>query len=196
MKNVQVAGREKHLYSLYKKMRNKHLKFSDVMDIYGFRIIVEDQSDCYRALGIVHGLYKPIPRRFKDYIAMPKANGYQSLHTVLFGPFGVPIEVQIRTNEMEKIADDGIAAHWVYKTDSYVTNQAQLHARDWIKGLLEIQRSAGDSLEFIENVKLDLFPGEVYVFTPQGKLWRCHMARRPLILPIKFILILAIIVCR
>ena len=170
LKNVQVAGREKHLYSLYKKMRNKHLKFSDVMDIYGFRIIVEDQSDCYRALGIVHGLYKPIPRRFKDYIAMPKANGYQSLHTVLFGPFGVPIEVQIRTNEMEKIADDGIAAHWVYKTDSYVTNQAQLHARDWIKGLLEIQRSAGDSLEFIENVKLDLFPGEVYVFTPQGKI--------------------------
>jgi len=170
LNNFRVVGREKHLYSLYKKMRNKHLKFSDVMDIYGFRIIVEDQSDCYRALGIVHGLYKPIPRRFKDYIAMPKANGYQSLHTVLFGPFGVPIEVQIRTNEMEKIADDGIAAHWVYKTDSYVTNQAQMHARDWIKGLLEIQRSAGDSLEFIENVKLDLFPGEVYVFTPQGQI--------------------------
>jgi GTP diphosphokinase / guanosine-3',5'-bis(diphosphate) 3'-diphosphatase len=167
---VRIWGREKHLYSIYKKMKHKHLSFSEIMDVYAFRIIVDNVDECYRVLGVIHNLYKPLPEKFKDYIAIPKANGYQSLHTILFGPYGVPIEVQIRTKEMDKMAENGIASHWLYKSDGGVVNHAQERAREWIKGLLEIQKSAGNSLEFIEHVKIDLFPDEVYVFTPKGDI--------------------------
>ena len=169
-----VMGREKHLYSIYKKMRTKHLSFSEIMDIYGFRIVTNNIDSCYRVLGAVHGLYKPVPERFKDYIAIPKANGYQSLHTTLFGPFGVPVEIQIRTVDMDNIAEHGIAAHWLYKEDDthheHLINTAQVRARQWLKRLLEMQQSTGNSLEFIENVKIDLFPDEVYLFTPKGRI--------------------------
>jgi RelA/SpoT family (p)ppGpp synthetase len=167
--NVRVIGREKHLYSIYQKMREKRKSFSEIMDVYGFRLITENVDACYRALGIVHNLYKPIPGKFKDYIAIPKANGYQSLHTILKGQRGVPIEIQIRTEAMEAMANNGIAAHWLYKSDAEgFTNTSQTRAREWMKSLLEIQRNAGDSMEFIESVKIDLFPDEVYVFTPKG----------------------------
>ncbi len=172
-KNVPVAtvyGREKHLYSIYKKMRNKKLSFNEIMDIYAFRIIVDDLDSCYRILGVVHNLYKPVPERFKDYIAIPKTNGYQSLHTTLFGPYGVPIEIQIRSKEMDRMAENGIASHWLYKSGETADNEAQMRAREWLKGLLEMQQSTGSSLEFIENVKIDLFPDEVYVFTPNGDI--------------------------
>ncbi|HKK06906.1 MAG TPA: bifunctional GTP diphosphokinase/guanosine-3',5'-bis pyrophosphate 3'-pyrophosphohydrolase [Gammaproteobacteria bacterium] len=165
-----VVGREKHLYSIYKKMHVKGVSFSDVMDIYAFRIIVDSVDTCYRVLGAVHNLYKPVPGRFKDYIAIPKANGYQSLHTVLFAPYGVPIEVQIRTEDMDKVAEAGIAAHWLYKSGAAGGNSAQVRAREWLRGLLEMQQNAGNSLEFLENVKIDLFPDEVYVFTPKGDI--------------------------
>ena len=165
-----VAGREKHLYSIYSKMRAKQKSFSDIMDIFAFRVIVEDVDACYRTLGVVHSLYKPVPGEFKDYIAIPKANGYQSLHTVLRGMHGVPIEIQIRTRDMEDMANDGIAAHWLYKSSQDSANIPQMRAREWVKGLLEMQQTAGNSLEFIESVKVDLFPDEVYVFTPRGKI--------------------------
>lgn len=165
-----VVGREKHLLSLYRKMRSKNLSFSEVMDVYAFRITVDRVDTCYRTLGVVHNLYKPVPGRFKDYIAIPKANGYQSLHTVLFGPYGVPIEVQIRTEEMDRVAEAGIAAHWLYKTGDGGGVSAQARAREWLKELLEMQQAAGSSLEFLENVKVDLFPDEVYVFTPRGEI--------------------------
>lgn len=170
IKNFQLLGREKHLYGIYHKMRDKHLQFSEVMDIYAFRIVTSNVDECYRSLGVIHNCYKPFPKHFKDYIAIPKSNGYQSLHTVLFGPYGVPVEIQIRTIEMDKMAENGIAAHWLYKSDSKVVDQAKMRAREWIKGLLEIQQSAGDSLEFIENVKIDLYSDEVYVFTPKGDI--------------------------
>jgi len=166
----RVIGREKHLYSLYRKMRDKHLSFSEVLDVYAFRIIVDSVDACYRVLGAIHNLYKPVPGRFKDYVAIPKTNGYQSLHTVLFGPYGVPIEVQIRTQEMDAVAESGIAAHWLYKTREARTNTAQKRARQWLRELLDMQRQAGNSMEFIENVKIDLFPDEVYVFTPAGDI--------------------------
>lgn len=167
-----VIGREKHLYSIYKKMRTKHKSFKEIMDVYAFRIIVEDVDTCYRVLGAVHNLYKPVIGEFKDYIAIPKANGYQSLHTVLVGMHGVPIEVQIRTREMDEMANSGIAAHWLYKTNDSedLPSGSHARARQWIQGLLEMQQHAGDSLEFIENVKIDLFPDEIYVFTPKGKI--------------------------
>jgi GTP diphosphokinase / guanosine-3',5'-bis(diphosphate) 3'-diphosphatase len=167
--SYKVMGREKHLWSIYLKMKNKKKSFKEIMDVYAFRIIVESVDDCYRALGIVHNLYKPVPNEFKDYIAIPKANGYQSLHTVLVGMHGVPIEVQIRTQEMDAMANFGIAAHWLYKSG---TDDESNHARAnrWVKGLLDIQQKAGNSLEFIEHVKTDLFPDEVYVFTPKGKI--------------------------
>ncbi|MDP2226055.1 MAG: bifunctional GTP diphosphokinase/guanosine-3',5'-bis pyrophosphate 3'-pyrophosphohydrolase [Moraxellaceae bacterium] len=165
---VRVIGREKHLYSIYQKMREKQKSFSEIMDVYGFRVITENVDACYRALGIAHNLYKPIPGKFKDYIAIPKANGYQSLHTILKGQRGVPVEIQIRTEAMEAMANNGIAAHWLYKSDGF-TNTSQTRAREWMKSLLEIQKNAGDSMEFIENVKIDLFPDEVYVFTPKGR---------------------------
>ncbi len=167
---AHVLGREKHLYSIYTKMREKHLHFTEVHDVYAFRIIVDSVDTCYRTLGVVHGLYKPVPGTFKDYIAIPKANGYQSLHTVLFGPFGIPIEVQIRTNEMDQVAEAGIAAHWLYKSGDSVVKSAHKRARDWLRGVIEMQRRAGDSQEFLEHVKVDLFPDEVYVFTPKGEI--------------------------
>lgn len=168
--SCEIYGREKHLYSIYKKMRNKRIPFSEIMDVYAFRIIVENVDSCYRALGYVHNLYKPVPERFKDYIAIPKANGYQSLHTTLFGPYGVPIEIQIRTKDMDCMAESGIASHWLYKADLRSDNRAHIRAQEWLKGLVEMQKSTGSSLEFIENVKIDLFPDEVYVFTPKGNI--------------------------
>ena len=165
---ARVLGREKHLFSIYQKMRQKQKAFADIMDVFGFRIIVDRPDTCYRVLGAVHGLYKPLAGRFKDYIAIPKANGYQSLHTTLFGMHGVPIEIQIRTQQMEAVASNGIAGHWLYKSDEQSPSQAR--AREWVKGLLELQQRAGNSLEFIENLKIDLFPDEVYVFTPKGRI--------------------------
>ncbi len=165
-----ISWREKHLYSIYKKMREKHLPFSEVMDVYGFRIIADKIDTCYRILGVLHNLYKPLTSKFNDYIAIPKANGYQSLHTTLFGPYGVPIEVQIRTDEMHKMAENGISAHWLYKTEKPVFGEAQERAKEWLKNVLEMNKSSKSSLEFIENVKIDLFPDEVYVFTPKGAI--------------------------
>ncbi len=165
-----VFGRQKHLYSIYRKMRQKKASFSEITDVFAFRVITEDIDSCYRVLGALHRTYKPVPQRFKDYIGIPKANGYQSLHTTLFGPFGVPLEVQVRTREMDKVAENGVAAHWIYKSSGTEVNEAQLRAREWVQRLLEMQRSTGNSLEFIENVKIDLFPDEVYVFTPKGHI--------------------------
>jgi RelA/SpoT family (p)ppGpp synthetase len=167
---AHVIGREKHLYSIYCKMQEKRLPFSEVHDVYAFRIVVDSVDTCYRALGVIHGLYKPVPGKFKDYIAIPKANGYQSLHTVLFGPYGVPIEVQIRTNEMDQVAEAGIAAHWLYKSGGSAAKSAHKRAREWLRGVLEIHSQTGDSQEFLEHVKVDLFPNDVYVFTPKGEI--------------------------
>ena len=167
---AQVRGRQKHLYSIYRKMREKHLSFAQVLDVYGFRIVVKDVQACYIALGVLHGLYKPIPGKFKDYIAIPKANGYQSLHTHLFGPFGSPIEMQIRTQEMHKIAEAGVASHWLYKSSDQSITDLQKKTHQWLQSLLEMQSESGDSVEFLEHLKVDLFPDEVYVFTPKGKI--------------------------
>ena len=171
---AEVVGREKHLYSLYKKMRNKRQNFSDILDIFAFRILVETADECYRTLGTVHSLYKPLPGRFKDYIAIPKPNGYQSLHTALFGPYGVHIEVQVRTKTMHEVSEHGIAAHWQYKEheseNETVPSPVEVRAQEWVKNLLEIQQSAGNSLDFLENVKIDLFPDVIYVFTPKGDI--------------------------
>jgi GTP pyrophosphokinase/guanosine-3',5'-bis(diphosphate) 3'-pyrophosphohydrolase len=167
-----VTGREKHLYSIYRKMKTQRKAFSEIMDVFAFRIVTETVDDCYRILGAVHNLYKPVPGRFKDYIAIPKANGYQSLHTDLFGARGITIEVQIRTREMDAVASQGIAEHSHYKVygDSASAVGSYNRARKWVQGLLEMQRRAGDSMEFIDNVKKDLFPDEVYVFTPKGRI--------------------------
>lgn len=166
----QVFGREKHLYSIYRKMRQKKSSFSEITDVFAFRVITDSIDSCYRVLGALHQTYKPVPHRFKDYIGIPKVNGYQSLHTTLFGPYGVPLEVQIRTHDMDNVAENGVAAHWIYKSSGLEVNEAQLRAREWVQRLLEMQRSTGDSLEFIEHVKIDLFPDEVYVFTPRGDI--------------------------
>ncbi|MGH8501602.1 MAG: bifunctional GTP diphosphokinase/guanosine-3',5'-bis pyrophosphate 3'-pyrophosphohydrolase [Gammaproteobacteria bacterium] len=166
----RVFGREKSLYSIYKKMRQKHLSFNQVFDVFALRLVVKEVDTCYRALGVIHNLYKPVPGRFKDYIAIPKVNGYQSLHTVLFGPHGIPIETQIRTEEMDRVACAGIAAHWLYKSADSSSLKAHARAHQWLKEVLEIQQSAGNSLEFLEGVKADLFPDEVYVFTPAGEI--------------------------
>jgi GTP pyrophosphokinase len=165
-----VTGREKNLYSIYKKMQDKNLSFSEVLDIYGFRVIVRDAPACYLALGALHSLYKPIPGKFKDYIAIPKANGYQSLHTTLFGPFSSPIEIQIRTQEMHRIADAGVASHWLYKTSDASLNELQRKTHQWLQSLLEMQSEGVDSAEFLEHLKVDLFPDETYVFTPKGRI--------------------------
>ncbi|MBT5231524.1 MAG: bifunctional (p)ppGpp synthetase/guanosine-3',5'-bis(diphosphate) 3'-pyrophosphohydrolase, partial [Methylococcales bacterium] len=165
---ADILGREKHLYSIYQKMLKKHLPFSEVFDVYGFRIIVDKVDTCYRVLGAMHGLFKPVPGKFKDYIAIPKSNGYQSLHTILFGPHGIPIEIQIRTEEMHQIAESGIASHWMYKQNNDAPPQLQNH--QWLLNLLEIQKQSGNPLEFLESVKIDLFPDESYVFTPRGKI--------------------------
>jgi len=170
--SAHVEGREKHLYSIYKKMENKHISLNDMVDVYGFRIIVDNVDTCYRVLGLVHGVYRPMPGRFKDYIAIPRINGYQSLHTTLFGPNGVPIEAQIRSEEMHRVAESGIAAHWKYKTggDSFGGIEHD-RAREWLTGLVQIQEG-GSSEEFLESVKVDLFPDKVYIFTPKGKILR------------------------
>jgi len=167
---AKVVGRIKSSWSIYSKMRNEHKSFAQLMDVYGFRVVVDSAMSCYMALGAVHGLYKPVDRRFKDFIAIPKANGYQSLHTVLLGPFGAPIEVQIRTAEMDSVAERGVAAHWAYKTDSGPANSAQARAREWLSSLADSQAHTASSSEFIENVKIDLFPDEVYLFTPRGDI--------------------------
>ena len=167
---ASVQGREKHLYSIYRKMREKKLSFANVLDVFGFRIIVKDVPSCYLALGALHALYKPIPGGFKDYIAIPKANGYQSVHTKLFGPFGSPLEIQIRTQDMHKIAEAGVASHWLYKSTDASLNELQQKTHQWLQSLLEMQSGSGDSVEFLEHVKFDLFPDEVYVFTPKGRI--------------------------
>ncbi|GLS84968.1 bifunctional GTP diphosphokinase/guanosine-3',5'-bis pyrophosphate 3'-pyrophosphohydrolase [Paraferrimonas haliotis] len=169
--DAEVLGREKNLFSIYKKMKNKELQFQEVMDIYAFRIIVKDLDTCYRVLGAMHGLFKPRPGRFKDYIAIPKTNGYQSLHTSLLGPHGVPVEIQIRTEDMDQMADKGVAAHWLYKDGGEQSSTtSQIRARQWMQSLIDLQQSAGNSFEFVENVKTDLFPDEIYVFTPNGRI--------------------------
>src|SRR5262249_48751102 len=165
-----VQGREKHVYSTYRKMIDKHLSFSEVHDIFGIRVIVKDVPSCYLALGALHALYKPIPGKFKDYIAIPKANGYQSIHTDLIGPHGVPVEVQMRTEQMHRLAEAGVAPQWMYKDDSDRLSELQKQTHQWLQSLLEIQHQSGDPQEFLEHVKVDLFPDEVYVFTPKGKI--------------------------
>ena len=180
MVKVKVKGREKHLWSIYLKMREKKKSFRDIMDVFAFRLIVDNVDDCYRALGIIHNIYKPVPGEFKDYIAIPKANGYQSLHTVLVGMHGVIIEVQIRTTEMEAMANFGIAAHWEYKTGNSNIATSQKKAARWIQGLLEMQQQAGNSLEFLEHVKADLFPDEVYIFTPKGQIVELPLGATPI----------------
>ena len=165
-----VQGRQKHVYSTYRKMIEKHLSFSEVHDIFGCRVVVADVAACYLALGTLHSLYKPIPGKFKDYIAIPKANGYQSIHTDLIGPYGVPLEVQIRTEQMHRLAESGVASHWMYKDDTDKLSELQKQTHQWLQSLLEIQHQSGDPQEFLEHVKVDLFPDEVYVFTPKGRI--------------------------
>ena len=180
---ASVSGREKYLSSIYKKMQEKHISFSEVLDIYGFRIVVLDVASCYLALGALHTLYKPFPGKFKDYIAIPKANGYQSLHTTLFGPYGTPVELQIRTVDMHKIAEAGVAAHWMYKTfddeDGRLSDMQQ-KTHQWLQSLLEIQSGSGNALEFLEHIKVDLFPDEVYVFSPKGKIHSLRKGSTPI----------------
>ncbi|MFT5656874.1 MAG: guanosine-3',5'-bis(diphosphate) 3'-pyrophosphohydrolase [Gammaproteobacteria bacterium] len=167
---ASVRYRQKNIHSIYRKMKQKKLSFKELTDVFGVRIMTESVDDCYRVLGVVHNLYKPLPGRFKDYLAIPKTNGYQSLHSSLFGPHGVPIEVQIRTSEMDHFAESGIAAHWIYKEGEYSTTTAQNRALEWLKNLLEMQKKSGSSQEFLESVKVDLFPDEIYVFTPKGEI--------------------------
>ena len=177
--HAEVFGREKHLYSIYNKMRSKRKSFSEITDVYAFRILADSVDNCYRILGAVHNLYKPVAGRFKDYIAIPKANGYQSLHTTLFGMYGIPIEIQIRTRDMDMMADNGIAGHWLYKSKDSSDSGPHRRAREWMNDLLELQKNAGNSLEFIENVKIDLFPDEVYVFSPKGKIFDLPQGATP-----------------
>ena len=167
---AQVFGREKTLFGIYRKMRSKHLSFSQVLDVYGFRVVVDDFAGCYVALGTLHALYKPMPGKFKDYIAIPKLNGYQSLHTTLIGPYGTPVEFQIRTQDMHRVAESGVAAHWLYKDDEGSLSDLQQRTHTWLQSLLDIQKQTGDSAEFLEHVKVDLFPDSVYVFTPKSKI--------------------------
>lgn len=174
----RVIGREKHLAGIYQKMRQQRKSFSEIMDVYAFRIITEDLDSCYRVLGAVHNYYKPVEGRFKDYIAIPKANGYQSLHTTLFGMHGVPIEIQIRTEDMEYMANNGIAAHWLYKSNDKA-NHSHARARKWVQDLLEMQQSASSSLEFIENFKTELFPDEIFVFSPKGRILELPVGATP-----------------
>ena len=168
--DAQVFGREKTLFGIYRKMRSKRLSFSQVLDVYGFRIVVRDFAAAYVALGTLHALYKPMPGKFKDYIAIPKLNGYQSLHTTLIGPYGTPVEFQIRTQDMHRVAESGVAAHWLYKDDEGSLSDIQQRTHTWLQSLLDIQKQTGDSAEFLEHVKVDLFPDSVYVFTPKSKI--------------------------
>ncbi|MCP5264906.1 MAG: bifunctional (p)ppGpp synthetase/guanosine-3',5'-bis(diphosphate) 3'-pyrophosphohydrolase [Burkholderiaceae bacterium] len=167
---AEVYGREKTLFSIYEKMRAKSLSFAQVLDIYGFRVIVNSVPECYLALGALHATFKPVPGRFKDYIALPKVNGYQSLHTTLFGPFGTPVEFQIRTREMQRVAEVGVASHWLYKAADESFSDLQKHTHRWLQSLLDIQSNTGDPLEFFDHVRVDLFPDEVYIFTPRGEI--------------------------
>jgi RelA/SpoT family (p)ppGpp synthetase len=167
---AEVYGREKALYGIYRKMKDKHLSFAQVLDIYGFRVVVDTVPQCYLALGALHSTFKPVPGRFKDYVAIPKVNGYQSLHTTLVGPFGTPVEFQIRTREMQRVAESGVAAHWLYKAEKESFSDLQKRTHQWLQSLLDIQNQTGDSMEFIEHVKVDLFPDAVYVFTPRGQI--------------------------
>ncbi len=167
---AEIQGREKTIFGIYRKMVEKSLSFSQVLDIYGFRIVVNARQDCYLVVGALHALYKPVPGKFKDYIAIPKVNGYQSLHTTLLGPYGTPVEFQIRTQEMHRVAESGVAAHWLYKTDDTGLTELQSRTHQWLQSLLEIQQQTGDSAELMENIKVDLFPDTVYVFTPKGKI--------------------------
>jgi guanosine-3',5'-bis(diphosphate) 3'-pyrophosphohydrolase len=177
----RVFGREKHMFSIYTKMKNQRKSLNDILDVYGFRIVVESVDMCYRILGAVHNLYKPIPGRFKDYIAIPKTNGYQSLHTSLIGISGVPIEIQIRTEEMDAMAKHGIASHWLYKSDTNTSTNTSgsQRAQQWVQNLLELQKSAGSPIEFIEHVKVDLFPDEIYVFSPKGRIFELPKGSTP-----------------
>ncbi len=168
---ARVEGREKDVHSIYQKMRRKKVSLNEIVDVHGIRIIVDTPDTCYRTLGIVHGVYKPMPGRFKDYIAIPRANGYQSLHTTLFGPGGTPLEAQIRTSAMHDVAESGIAAHWQYKDTDDSARTYSERAREWLQQLVEIQQG-GNSEEFLESVKVDLFPDKVYVFTPKGEIRR------------------------
>lgn len=171
VKPISLKARVKHPYGIYQRMHDMHLSFSEVMDVYAFRLIMKDEDTCYRALGAAHSLYKPYPEKFKDYIAIPKANGYQSLHTILFGPGGLPIEIQVRTQEMDQMSENGIAAYWIYKSmKQNVDVKPHIRAQQWLKRLMEMQAQTGSSMEFIEEVKTDLFPDEVYVFTPKGSI--------------------------
>ncbi len=169
---AKVETREKHLYSIYKKMRRKRATLNEIVDVYGLRIVVNSVDTCYRALGIVHSVFRPMPGRFKDYIAIPRVNGYQSLHTTLFGPNGVPIEVQIRTDDMHRVAESGIASHWKYKAGEMEDSLQHARAREWLSNLVELQEGGTSSEEFLESVKVDLFPDKVYVFTPRGEILR------------------------
>ncbi len=173
-----IDSREKHVFSIYNKMKTQHKPFKEIMDVFGFRIVVQQEDDCYRALGVVHNLYKPVAGRFKDYIAIPKVNGYQSLHTTLFGMHGVPIEVQIRTEHMSEVADHGIAGHWLYKAHDEKTQGSQ-RTRRWVRDLMELQQRAGNPLEFIDSLKIDLFPDDVYVFTPKGEIMELPRGASP-----------------
>lgn len=178
--NARIFGREKHLYAIYQKMRLKDQQFHSIMDIYAFRAVVQDVDTCYRVLGQMHGLYKPRPGRVKDYIAVPKANGYQSLHTSMIGPHGVPVEVQIRTEEMDQMAEMGVAAHWAYKQGGKNdSTTAQIRAQRWLQSLIELQQSVGNSFEFIESVKSEFFPKEIYVFTPKGRIVELPVGATP-----------------
>ena len=168
--DVDIRGREKSLASIYNKMRIKHLSFNEVLDVYGFRVLVKTNDECYRALGILHSIYKPMPGKFKDYIAIPKINGYQSLHTTMVGPLGMPIEFQIRTSLMDQVADAGVAAHWVYKDGKEEMSEVQKRAHQWLQSLIDLEDASHDPQEFLEHVKIDLFPDSVYVFTPKGHI--------------------------
>jgi GTP pyrophosphokinase len=167
---AEIFGREKTLYGIYRKMKEKKLSFSQVLDIYGFRVVVEDFSTCYIAIGILHGLYRPMSAKFKDYIAIPKLNGYQSLHTTLIGPYGTPVEFQVRTQEMHRVAESGVASHWMYKSATSNLSDLQQSTHAWLQSLLDIQKQTGDSAEFLEHIKIDLFPDSVYVFTPKSRI--------------------------
>ncbi len=166
----RIYGREKNIYSIYRKMKEKRLQFSEVFDVFAFRIVVKDVDTCYRVIGVIHNLYKPVPEKFKDYIAIPKKNAYQSLHTILFGPKGIPIEVQVRSEEMDQVAQSGIAAHWMYKVGNDEQAAPHVRTREWLKTVSEMQHRSGSSLEFLESVRVDLFRDEIYVFTPAGDI--------------------------
>lgn len=176
---ADISSREKSLYGIYQKMASQKKSFSDVLDIYGFRIIVHTVPECYLALGTLHQLYRPVPGKFKDYIAIPKLNGYQSLHTMLVGPYGTPVEFQFRTRDMHHIAEEGVASHWLYKEDDVPLNELQKRTHQWLQSLLDIQSQTGDSGEFLEHVKVDLFPDAVYVFTPRGRIISLPRGAKP-----------------